>query len=195
MSRYCRILRFPPGAVDGFTRVDAAVTDLRSSLGRTLHAMAPDLGDDDERGVRRWVETESDSNVLIELVNDLSLPYAYLEATDATGDGAQVVTRALEGALQTMSVEEIQAEAERHFPSRPGLLVLLAIASDSEGPVVFALLQGALSSEDAEVRANAVMAATLLRWPAFFPLLEKMQERETDDGVRRLLEYALVTRA
>jgi hypothetical protein len=195
MSRYCRILRFPPGAVDGFARVNAAVEGLRISTGKKFHAMAPDLGDEDERGVRKWVETESHANVLIELVNDLSLPYAYLEIADAADDGAQVVTEALESALQTMSIDDLKVEAESHFASRPGLLVLLAIASDSEEPSTFMLLRRALAADDADVRANAVMATTLLRWPSFFPLLEKMQEREADDGVRHLLEYALEARA
>jgi hypothetical protein len=181
-----------PGAIETFHRLRDVVDGMSTSIGRSFGYVARDPADIESRGHRKWVERPPHSTTIIELTEELELPFPYVEVTSKTPEDASVVLAELAAKLDTIALTELQKEAAKGLDQRHGLLLLIAIATnDVVDDATSALVGGALGAADVETRADAAMAAAMLKWPVLrAPLVARMAS-EADPGIRRLLEHAL----
>jgi hypothetical protein len=134
-----------------------------------------------------WTERD-ETDLRIDLVRDDGLGLMWLSAVHGDDARRTVLFDRIAGAFAHVDAGR-SIEAARRPDSAKSALVAAALASNQAyDERLFAMVVAALCSEDVEIRANAAIAASLLLWETLSAPLEAAGERETDEGVKRMME-------
>jgi len=140
--------------------------------------------------IDRWFDP--DGQLVFELVGDPQLGRPYLSVVHPDPARRRRVWEALGGALPIRSIADLKRDVGRSGTEDPAAYLRLAMGLPPEpDPEAAELISGGLASPDLETRAQAVMAAGLLLWPAFEQPLEAALAAEPDRGVADMMTAAL----
>jgi len=139
-----------------------------------------------------WID-DVDPRNHVSLMLDTDMPAHWLAVTAHDEATLQQIAQALRDGVELRGYGELLNEAGSGAGGR-GALSRLALTHDSRLASDFpALLKHALSSADALRREDAVMAAHLVGDRSHVPALKEALTRETDGGVKAMLEHTIQT--
>lgn len=139
-----------------------------------------------------WIDDE-DSRNHVSLMLDTDMPAQWLAVTAHDEATIEEIAQALRDGIDVRGYDDLLGEAESGAGGR-GALSRLALTHDARLAAEFpVLLERALSSAEATRREDAVMAAHLVGDRAQVPALKRALTRETDSGIKAMLEHTIQT--
>lgn len=139
-----------------------------------------------------WIDDE-DSRNHVSLMLDTDMPAQWLAVTAHDEATIEEIAQALRDGVDVRGYDDLLGEAESGAGGR-GALSRLALTHDARLAAEFpVLLERALSSAEATRREDAVMAAHLVGDRAQVPALKRALTRETDSGIKAMLEHTIQT--
>ena len=187
MNEIALVRHEPPGDESGL----AAIRDGIARLPRRLGTFGFSHGEEASSSTNHYVWFGSTADDEIAVVDDFALPVRYVAARASSASRVALLAEALRTVVDHVPIMELRARANVHAHDDPAALVRLALSLttfDDEAKRIFAQ---ALSSTLQPVRYHAVLAASLLRWPALLPELHSLAASEKDEALRRLAHHAV----
>lgn len=135
-----------------------------------------------------WQETEG--LVAVSATDDRSIPARYVEVESEYPELLDAVFATLEEQLPHVPYGDLVRQA-RDTGDAASLMRLGVASGYAPDPRAVAAITAGLESDDIETLAAAAKAAALTRWPDFAEPLERARGDTGDEGVERLLDYAI----
>jgi len=172
-------------------QVDEALAGLLAADGPNLAPVGQRQVDSSLREIS-WMDDEDPRNH-VSLMLDTDMPAQWLAVTAHDEATLRQIVQALGEGVALRTYDELLREATAHAGGR-GALSRLALTHDSRlGSDFSDLLERAMADPDSERREDAAMAVHLLGNPAHVSALKKALSRETDGGVKAMLEHTIQT--
>ena len=153
------------------------------------------LEDSQERTAKTPYEVvwrlQKTSDTRIHYVEDHVITLAYLIIV---GPRARQVAEVARRRLKVFTVDEILEEAGRAKSRDDWIYVVyeLAAAAPAEpDPRIVQVLERALEHDDRDVRRAAMVAMAYMEWKELRPLLERVNEKDPDPGVKKMARVTL----
>lgn len=139
-----------------------------------------------------WVDYRYKDGREIRLTDDIEFPAQYLSITMPTGVMLDAICKVIFEAFDVLDCETLKLEAERDIDKNSGALARLGLGctNDHDERIPHIISDG-FRSKDVEKRRDALAAAYLLNRREFLPVLREAFVSETDDEIRRGLEFAI----
>lgn len=139
-----------------------------------------------------WVWKElDDGDAVVRYVEDEALPASWLAVTTAAEKKTNAIVRQFRLVMATYTLDELRQAASAPAEHRGALSRLALALNHTMDEASVELLVRGLTHADVDVRLDAAMAATLLRWRELAPALTEALGREPSEPARRVLQHAL----